>query len=820
MIPGGVSMAGFWQDVKYGVRTLGKRPGFVMVAVLTLALGIGANTAIFSVVNGVLLKPLPYPDAGKLVSVYTVLPDAPKFSVSLADYKDFMERSKVFSNATLFVQRDLDLTANGVPTHLAAMGVSNGYFQVLGFRPALGRDFAESDGLKDGGHTVILSDRLWREHFTGDPNVVGKQVTLSGESYTVIGVMPPGVQHVGGNYRSVGQGDTVDIWWALQLWPAKTDGCDRNCHFTNMVGRLRPGVTLEAAQAEMSTLVAVMARENHQDEGGQWHKVSLVPLKEDVVGRAREMLIVVMAAVGFLLLIACVNVANLSLARAAGRQREIAMRVALGASRGRIARQLLAESFLLAAAGCFFGLILAKWGIDALGALAPEGFPRAAAISIDWRVLAFAACATVVTALLFGIAPALSAPQADVNATLKEGDHATASAGHMRLRNVLAVAEIALALVVLVGAGLMARTFLNLQHVNAGFSSDHVLTFKLDVPQARYKEDAKYVAFYRGLVDRLRALPGVTTVGVGSDLPWTGYDENLMVNVVGKGDATSNNVFGARFHFVSPDYFRAIGTPLIAGRFYTPEDNLKSAPVVLVNQALATQYFPGGNAIGQYVTTFNDTKLQIVGIVGDVQDKPSGANAKAAIYFNDWQTVGGGERFIALKTSGDWRPLAAAIPREVAALDSDLPVLKVRPLAQVSAEAISSTRFTLMLVGAFGAIALVLAAVGVFGVISYSVTQRTNEIGIRMALGALERDVLEMIVGQGAKLAVIGVTIGIAAALVLTREMQTLLFNVSPFDPATLGAVAGVLCLVALVACYVPARRAARVDPMTALRHE
>ncbi len=813
-------MAGFWQDVKYGVRTLGKSPGFVLVAVLTLALGIGANTAIFSVVNGVLLKPLPYPDSGKLVSVYTVLPEAPKFSVSLADYKDFMERSKVFSNATLFVQRDLDLTANGVPTHLTGMGVSSGYFQVLGFRPALGRDFAESDGLKDGGHTVILSDRLWREHFNGDPSVVGTQVTLSGESYTVIGVMPPGVQHVGGNYRSVGQGDTVDIWWALQLWPIKTDGCDRNCHFTNMVGRLRPGVTLDQAQAEMGTLVAVMTHENQQDTDGNWHKVSLVPLKEDVVGRAREMLIVVMAAVGFLLLIACVNVANLSLARAAGRQREIAMRVALGASRGRIARQLLAESFLLAAGGCFFGLILAKWGISALLALAPEGFPRAAAVGMDWRVLAFAACATVMTAVLFGIAPALSAPQADVNATLKEGDHSTASAGHMRLRNVLAVAEIALALVVLVGAGLMARTFLNLQHVNAGFSADHVLTFKLDVPQARYKEDAKYVAFYRGLVERLRALPGVTTVGVGSDLPWTGYDENLMVSVVGHAEASGNNALGARYHFVSPDYFRAIGTPLIAGRFYTAEDNLKSAPVLLVNQALAAQ-FPGGNALGHYVTTYNDTKMQIVGIVGDVQDAPSGTNAHPAIYFNDWQMVGGGERFITLKTAGDWRPLAAAIPREVAALDADLPVLKVRPLATVSAEAISSTRFTLMLVGAFGVIALVLAAVGVFGVISYSVTQRTNEIGIRMALGALERDVLGMIVGQGVKLAVLGVTIGSAAALLLTREMQTLLFGVSPFDPVTMAVVAAVgLVGVALVACWLPARRAAGVDPMMALRHE
>jgi predicted permease len=783
-------MAAFWQDVKFGVRTLGKAPGFVLVAVLTLALGIGANTAIFSVVNGVLLKPLPYPESGKLVSVYTVLPGQPKFSTSIADFKDFMDRGAVFSSAALFVQQDLDLTANGVPAHLSGMAVSNGYFQVLGFRPALGRDFALSDNTKDTGKVAILSDRLWREHFGADRNVVGKTVTLSGELFTVIGVMPPHVQHVGGNYRSQAQGETVDIWWAFPLWPAKTDGCDRNCHFLNMVGRLRPGVTLEQAQAQMSTLVANIAHENKQDTDGNWHKVALVPLKEDVVGRAREMLIVVMAAVGFLLLIACVNVANLSLARAAGRQREMAMRSVLGASRVRMARQLLAESFLLAGAGCLFGVMLAKWGIDALLALAPEEFPRIGAVALDWRVLAFAAGATVLTALLFGIAPAVSAPVADVNTTLKEGDHSTASAGHMRLRNVLAVAEIALALVVLVGAGLMARTFWNLQRVNAGFSADHVLTFELDAPHARYKDDAKYVALFRALADRLRALPGVQTVGMGSDLPWTGYDENFMFSIVGKKDASGANEFnGARYHFVSPDYFRAIGTPLINGRFFTAAEDSKSAPAVMVNQALASRYFPGGNAVGAYVTTFNDTKMEIVGVVGDVQDSPSGTQAKPAIYLNDWQAVGGGERYIAVRTTGDWRALAAAVPREVAALDSDLPVLKVRPLEDVSAQAISSTRFTLMLVGVFGAIALVLAAVGVFGVISYSVTQRTNEIGLRMALGALERDVLRMIVGQGARIAVAGVGIGLVAALVLTRAMTTLLFGVSPFDPVTLVAL-------------------------------
>ncbi len=811
-------MAGFWQDVKFGVRTLGKSPGFVLVAVLTLALGIGANTAIFSVVNGVLLKPLPYPEPGRLVSVYTILPDQPRFSTSIADFKDFMDRSSVFSSAALFAQRDLDLTTNGVPTHLSGMGVSNGYFQVLGYRPAMGRDFASSDDTKGNNRVAILSDRLWREQFGADPHVVGRGVTLSGESFTIIGVMPPGVQHVGGNYRSVQQGERVDIWWALPLWPAKTDGCDRFCHYLNMVARLKSEVTLAQAQAQMTTLAANMAKENGGGNDGLTNRVGLVPLKEDVVGNARQMLLVVMGAVGFLLLIACVNVANLSLVRAAGKQREIAMRTVLGASRLRIISQLMAESLLLALLGCVAGVAIAKWGIDALLAMAPDKFPRLGAIQLDWRVLLFAIFVTVLTAVLFGLLPALSVPQRDANASLKEGDHATAGAGHLRLRNALAVAEIALALVVLAGAGLMARTFYNLQRVNAGFQAEHVLTFELDMPQARYKDDAKYITFLRELTDRLNALPGVETVGIGSDLPWTGYDENLGFNIVGQADPNAHGQ-SARFHFMSPGYFRAIGTPLVAGRFFAATDNDKTQPVLVVNEAFAKRYFPDG-AIGRNITTFNDKSMQIVGVVGNVKDTPSSAEAKPALYFDNWQFVGGGEQFIAIRATGDLRPLAAQVGREVAALDPDLPVLKVRALDDVSAMAISATRFTLMLVGAFGAIALVLAAVGVFGVISYSVAQRTNEIGIRMALGALERDVLGMIVGHGARLAVAGVAIGVCAALLLTRAMQTLLYGVSPFDPATFAAVAGLLGVVALVACWVPARRAARVDPMTALRHE
>jgi predicted permease len=806
----------FWQDLKYGARTLMKSPGFALVAVLTLALGIGANTAIFSVVNGVLLSPLPYPNPGQLVNVYTVLPNQPKFSVSIADFKDFMDRQSVFSSAALYAQRDLDLTTNGVPQHLSGMGVSNGYFQTLGYRPALGRDFTFNDDTKGNNRVAMLSDRVWRDRFAADPNVVGRSVTLSGELFTVIGVMPPGVQHVGGNYRSVGQGDTVDIWWALPLWPAKTSGCDRGCHYLNVIARLKPDATLAQAQAQMTTLAATIAHENNMDHDDLQNRVSLIPLKEDVVGRAREMLTVVMGVVGFLLLIACVNVANLSLARAAGRQREIAMRSVLGANRFRIVQQLLVESFLLAFAGCGLGVLIASLGIDVLMTLAPDKFPRLQAIHIDWRVLLFAIGATILTAILFGLVPALAIPQTDVNSALKDGGRGT-TAGHLRLRNWLAVTEIALALVVLAGAGLMARTFYNLQRVNAGFQADHVLTFQLDVPQARYGDDPKYIAFFRNLVSRLQALPGVESVGVTSDLPWTTYDENLTFHVVGKSDAQPNE---SRFHFVSPDYFQVVRTPLISGRFFAQTDDAKAEPVLLVNQALARKYFPAGDAVGTYVTAFDETKRQIVGVVGDVQDTPSSTDAKPALYLNSWQFAAGGEQYVAIRTAGDVRALAGQLAREVAAIDPDLPVMKVRPLEDVSALAISSTKFTLTLVAVFGAIALVLAAVGVFGVISYLVTQRTNEIGIRMALGALQKDVLGLIVAQGAKIAIAGISIGLLAAMMLTRGMQSLLFNVSPFDPLTLAAVALLLVFVTLVACYLPARRAAQVDPMVALRHE
>ncbi len=811
-------MDGFWQDLRYGFRMLLKNPGFTVVAVLTLALGIGANTAIFSVVNGVLMRPLPYPAAGQLVQVFSVWPTQPRFPMAIADFKDYMDQNKVFSSAALYAERDLDLTVSSTPFHLSGLGVSQMYFQVLGYHPALGRDFQKNEDYKGNNHVVILSDRLWRNHFGSDPDIVGKSLILSDESFTVIGVMPPDVQHVGGVYRSAAQGDTVDVWWPLALWPSQTNGCDRGCHYLNMVARLKSGVSPQQANAEMDSIAANLGK--LYPDSNKNGRILIVPLKEEIVGQARLMLLVLLGSVGFLLLIACVNVANLSLARATSRHREIAVRSVLGAGGFRIARQLLTESLLLASAGCAFGLVFAWWGVAALVALSPENLPRLQSVRVDAPVLFFAALITVATALLFGLAPAFAVLREDVNKSLKDGDRgSTASADRGRLRDWLVTAEIALALVLLTGGGLLMRTFFNLQHVNAGFEAAQVLTFHTDLPGKRYAADGSFIRFYKDLTARIQSLPGVESVGVSSDVPWTGYDDNSTFDIEGR-PANPNETVEARYHFVSPDYFRAMGIPLISGRFYALTDDDKSPKVIVVNSALAAKYFPGQSALGKRLDLWGNKGVEIVGVVGDVKDTPDASQAKAAFYFPDWQFSDRSDRTVVVRAQSDLVTLAAEVRREVLAIDKDLPITKVVPMDEIGAHAISNARFTMLLVASFAGLALLLAAVGIFGVMSYSVTQRTHEIGIRMALGAQQQDVLGMVVSQGSRLAIAGVGFGLLAALILTRAMTTLLYGVSASDPWTFAGVAIVLVGVALFACYLPARRAARVDPIVALRHE
>ena len=810
-------MEGFMQDVRYAIRMLLRTPGPTSIAVLTLALGIGATTGIFSLVDAVLLRPLPYPEPGQLVRVFTVLPTQPHFPIAIADFYDFRQRASAFSSSALYAERDLDLTLSDQPEHLSAMAVTHEYFSVLGYHPSLGRDFDEKEEYKNNNQVVILSDRFWRTRFQADPSVIGKALQLSGQPFTVIGVMPPGVQHVGGDFHTPAHGDTVDLWWPLALQPHKPDGCDRGCHYLNMVARIKSGITTDGARAAMESVVQQLRRELPDYDDAH---VLIVPLKEEIVGRARLMLIMLMGTVAFLLFIACVNVANLALTRATARSREIAVRSVLGAAAWRIIRQLLTESFVLAFLGCAFGLIFAEVGVRGLVALSPTKIPRLQLVHIDTRVLLFAVVITVLTAILFGLAPALTLAKTNPNDSLKDGDRTATSGGtRTHLRSALVTAEVALALILLTGAGLLLRTFVNLQHVDPGFNPSQALTFHIDLPGKRYPDQAAQIRFYQNLTERLRVLPGVQSVGIGSDIPWTGYDENTSFQVTGT-PSDPNHSPEARYHFASPDHFRALGIPLLSGRFFADTDSPKTPLVVIVNNAFAQKFFPGQDAIGKRIDFWQFKNVMIVGVIGDVKDTPDASSTKPAFYWADWQFSDGGERIVTLRTSGSVDSLAAELPKQVLALDKDLPITDIKPLEEVGAHAISTAKFSLMLVGAFASLALVLAAIGIFGVVSYSVTQRTHEIGIRIALGASQENVLGMILKQGAILAGLGVGVGVVAAFTLTRVMRGLLYGVSASDPWTFLAVALALIAITLVACYIPARRALRVEPLVALRYE
>lgn len=809
-------MEAFMQDLRYALRMLLRTPGPTAIALLTLALGIGATTGIFSLVDAVLLRPLPYPQPGQLVRVFTVFPTQPHFPVAVADFYDFRQRVSVFSSSALYAERDLDLTLSDRPEHLSGMAVTHEYFRVLGYHPILGRDFDEKEEHKNNNNVVILSDRFWRTHFQADPNIVGKTLQLSGQPFTVIGVMPPGVQHVGGDFHTTAHGDTVDLWWPLALQPHTSEGCDRGCHYLNMVARLKSGITVAAASAAINGAAAQLGRELPDYDA----HVLVIPLKEEIVGRARLMLIVLMATVAFLLFIACVNVANLALTRATARYREIAIRSVLGAAGWRIIRQLLTESFLLAFLGCAFGLIFAEVGVRGLVALSPKKIPRLQLVHIDTQVLLFAVLVTALTALLFGLAPALALARTNPNESLKDGDRTATSGGtRAHLRNALVTSEVALALILLTGAGLLLRTFVNLQHVNAGFNPAGALTFHIDLPQKRYSDEAARIHFYQSLVERLRRLPGVQSVGIGSDIPWTGYDENTSFQLAGVPFDPDRSP-EARYHFASPDYFRALGIPLQAGRFFKLTDAPKGPPVVIVNNAFARKFFPGQDAIGKRLDLWQFKNVTIVGVIGDVKDTPDASSTKPAFYWPDWQFNDGDERLVTLRASGNLDSLSAELPKQVLGLDKDLPITDIKPLEEVGAHAISTAKFSLVLVGTFAGLALILAAIGIFGVVSYSVTQRTHEIGIRMALGASHENVLGMILKQGAILGALGVGIGVIAAFALTRVMRGLLYHVSASDPWTFLAVALALVAITLIACYIPARRALRVEPLVALRYE
>jgi predicted permease len=795
------------QDLLYGLRMLLNKPGFGAVAVITLALGIGANTAIFSVVNAVLLSSLPYKDPSRLV---TVLHDESK-PVAPANFFDWRDQNQVFESMAAAQYWTPNLTGVDRPEHLDALQLTAHMFHLLGVNPALGRTFIAGEDQPGNEHVVVLGHRLWQRQFGGDAGVVGQQITLDGEGYTVIGVMPPNFQF------APFWATRAELWAPLNL-ATRID--DRGGQSLRVFARLKPAVTRRQAQAEMETIHQRL--EQQYPESNKGLAVFVDPLLEKVVGKTRPALLILLGAVGFVLLIACANVANLMMAKATARQKEIAVRTALGATRGRIIRQLLTESVMLALAGGAMGLLLAAWGIDALVALSPSNLPRVQTISLDRYVLCFTLAISVLTGVLFGLAPALHASKLDLNEALKEGGRGSTEGKRSGVRRLLVISEIALALVLLVGGGLMIRSFLRLQSIDPGFNPRNVLTMTVSLAGSQHSTSTKRLVFFDELLGRIESLPGVQSASAINHLPLGGDTWGIGFAIEGRPLPPPGERPGAVYRIVRPRYFQTMGATLLEGRDFTERDNESASGVVIINETFARRHWPNEDPIGKRIRIAIDESgpREIVGVVKDVKQREWTAEPQPEMYLPHFQAAA--PRYLTLVVRANSSPLnlAAAVEGEVWAIDKNLPVSEVRSMEEVIAASIAQQRFNVLLLGIFASVALILAAVGIYGVMSYSVTQRTQEIGIRIALGAQTSDVLKMVVGQVMKLVAIGIGAGLIGAFLLTRLLSSLLYEVSATDPVTFAAIALVLTSVALLACYLPARRATKVDPMVALRYE
>ncbi len=801
-------MQTLFQDLRYGARTLLKNPGFTVVAVITLALGIGANAAIFSVVNATLLRPLPFDDPDRLIMIReTKLPQFPEFSVSPGNFLDWKNQNTVFERLVAFSDATFNLIGVAEPERLRGMRVSDGFFSMLGARPRMGRDFLTEEDSPGRNNVVILSNGLWQRRFGGDPNILNREITFSGGIYTVVGVMPADFRY----------GDGAAEFWTPMAFTAE-QAQQHGSHYVSALGRLKPGATLDQARSEMNMIADRLAKQ-YPDSNTGWN-VRLTALLEYTVRSVKPALLVLLGAVAFVLLIACANVANLLLARAASREKEIAIRTSLGAGRARIVRQLLTESVLLALAGGLVGLLVGKWGMDLLLALAPENLPRISDVSLDSRALSFTAALTLLTGLGFGLFPALQASRPNLNETLKDAGRGSTDEGRRRLvRSALVVLEVALAIVLLVGAGLLIRSFMRLRDVDPGFNPQNALTVGIPLSQRKYPDNVKQVAFYTQLIEKVSALPGVRAVGASMVTPLSDNDFVLGLMIEGRPPDAPGSGPSTNYYSVTPGYFEAMGIPLLKGRLFTESDTRDTPRVAIINETMAKRFFPGEDPIGKrvHVTMGPTLYRQIVGVVGDVKHYSLDQETTAQTYEPYKQQPFNGMTLVA-RTSGDPAGLSASIRGEVMKIDKDQPVSNIRTLEQYLSTSIAQQRFSALLFGIFSAVAMALASVGIYGVLSYSVTQRRREIGIRMALGAARRDVLRLVVGRGMLLTLIGMAIGLVAAFALTRLMSTLLFSVSATDPMTFILIALLLGVVALLACLIPARRATKVDPMVALR--
>ena len=818
-----------FQDIRYGIRMLLKTPAVTFVVILALALGIGANTAIFSVVNAVLLRPLPYDQSEQLVFVNERNPAIDEMSISYPNFTDWRNQNQVFEKIGVYNRGSYNLTGWGDPERVTTGQMSADLFSVLRVNAAHGRVFTNDEDKPGGDPVVVLMHSFWQRRFGGELSILNQPLTLNGKSYTVIGIMPEGF-----NYPSrtemlvpVGQLSDQPSWQSRGNHPGLYG-----------VARLKPGVTIDQARAEMDNLAANLEKQYPDSNAG--NRVRIRPLMEIFVGDARRALWVLFAAVAFVLLIACANIANLLLARSTSRKKEMAIRSAMGAGRWRIVRQMLTESVLLSVLGGALGLLFAQWGIKLILYISPDAIPRWREISLSWTVLAFTVAVSFLTGLLFGLVPALQAGEVDVNETLKETSRG--NTGRQWLRNSLVVVEVATTLVLLIGAGLMIRSFYRLQSVNPGFSYDHLTSFTVSLPQRKYAQLEQRVAFYNQLLENVRHLPGVESAAAASGLPLGNNGWQTSFTVDGQPAPPRDNIPLMEACLVTPDYFRTMNIPLKSGRFFTdrddrsflgdkdlskmtePERVAAGINSVIIDEEFARRHWPNEDAVGKRIRLGGDDPrtpvLTVLGVVGRVKMEGLSQDSNRVQGYFSFPQIGNGGMTVIVKAQSDPNQLIAALREQVKAVDPDQPIYNIRTMHEIRAESVASERLNLTLLTIFAGIALVLAIVGIYGVMSYTVTQRTHEIGIRMAIGAQPRDVFKMVIGQGMTLALIGVGLGLIGAFALTRLMATMLFDIAPTDPTTFAVIAVLLIGVALLACFIPGRRATKVDPVISLRYE
>jgi putative ABC transport system permease protein len=800
-------MSLLWQDLRYAARTLRKQPLFMLVAVITLALGIGANSAIFSVVDAVLLRPLDFKDPDQIVRLWETLPGGGTGTVSLPNLKDWGKQSEALTHLAAFSTPNYNVQNQDSPERVAGATVTAEFFAVLGIAPRLGRTIRAGEDQAGNHRVVVLSDSLWRRNFAADEQIIGKSIALNGENFTVIGVMPPGFRY---------PSRQTELWTPLVPTPNQLQ--NRGSHFLSTVARLKPGVTVAQAQQQMTVIAERLEQQYPNEQTGRG--VLVLQVHETMVRNVRPALLVLLGAVGFVLLIACVNVANLLLARATARRREIGIRLALGAGRWRMIRQFLTESVLLALLGGAGGLLLAKLGVNVLVAMAENVLPRAGEVGLDVRVAGFTILVSLLTGVIFGLAPAWQSARVNLQTMLKEGGSAGENRQNKGLRSLLVVAEVAAAFVLLIGAGLTIRSFVQLQRVDTGLRPENVLTMSLTLAEARYSTPPSRVPFFEQLTERVAALPGVEAAGVINLIPLQNWGWNSEFQIEGRPPFPPGKSPFVEGRTVTPDYFRAMGIPLIKGRWLTAQDNTQAPPVILINQTFAQQYFAQQDPVGHRIKSGREAWLTIVGVVGDVKNAGLTQGTRLEIYSPHAQHQMSNTMSLVVRAQGDPNALTNSIRQVVRALDPAQPITNIKTMETVIAESVSDRKLNMVLLGVFAGVAVLLAVIGIYSVMSYTVTQSTREIGIRMALGAQPRNVLALVVGQGAVLTAIGIGIGLAGAWGLTRLMTALLFEVSATDPVTYVGVALLLLTVALLACLIPARRATKVDPMIALRSE